>query len=50
MNGDANTRWPLPDGPLKICSYTYLEKQGITASRSTLGRWEKRGLFPTSNA
>jgi predicted DNA-binding transcriptional regulator AlpA len=36
----------LPDGPVKICSYDYLAKHGITASRSTLDRWEKKGIFP----
>lgn len=36
----------MPDGPVIIVSYRYLEKHGIDVHRTTLNRWEKLGLFP----
>jgi len=46
MSDEIRSCRHLPDGPLVICSYNYLEKHGISASRSTLSRWEKSGNFP----
>ena len=44
MKDDAHRH--APRGDLKICSYDYLAKCGINASRSSLLRWEKEGRFP----
>lgn len=47
MNTKDDAHRHAPCGDLKICSYDYLAKRGIKASRSTLLRWEREGRFPT---
>lgn len=46
MQMNLNGCRPLPDGPVVIVSYRYLEKHGIDVHRTTLIRWEKLGIFP----
>lgn len=46
MDTEHDTHRHAPRGDLKICSYDYLAKCGIKASRSSLLRWEKEGRFP----